>query len=392
MRRLHLIAFAYADRGHTKEYVGNFCKRLKNDFDIILHIASKEIIDIPPGIKTNYIGVDIAGVKAENFLKYGRFSNFFKNLSKQRLIVKYSREIVKNAKITERDCVYVMDYTAFSLYFLFKGLRKINPKSYLWIHSARFESKDFVYALYKKMVKFIFNTYVAKTISGIVVNGDYIKTRLSNYLDFEQNKIVVIQYPSEISFKRINKYEAREILGLDKHEEIVLFFGGLRHDKNIEELIISTAEAQNKPLLIIAGSESTVSKEQVVNWLKKHNHTNYFLDISYVTEEKMALYYSCSDVLLLTYNSESASQSGPLSLAREFVLPAIVTDAGEIGYYVKINGIGLVASPSVKDDFKNKVEEFFKIVQESNFDQNLKIAKAKYSWDNAAKTYTQIFS
>ena len=105
----------------------------------------------------------------------------------------------------------------------------------------------------------------------------------------------------------------------------------------------------------------------------------------------MALYYSCSDVLLLTYGSESASQSGPLSLAREFLLPAIVTDTGEIGYYIKQNNIGLTAALEIKDDFKTKLDYFFdeKNLQEHLL-ENLKRAKEVYSWDAAALKYIDL--
>ncbi|MET1260755.1 glycosyltransferase family 4 protein [Flagellimonas sp. DF-77] len=391
LRNLHLVVFAYGDRGHTKEYVSNFCSRLHHKYNITLYIGSTSKVEEPEHVNCVYINVDIAKVKAERFLKFGRLSNLFKNLKKQGLIIRYCREVLAKKNIQKDDVVYIMDYTAPSLFVLFRGLSRIRPKVYLWVHSARFKSKDLVYSLYKKMVQFILNRLGSKVLSGIVVNGDYIKAQLPGFLDFDADDIHVIQYPSEIEFSKIDKSEARKQLGLPKNEDIVLFFGGLRTDKNIEEVVRSTAMAKNKPLLIVAGSESTVSKQVLESWLAKHGHENYFLDISYVSEEKMALYYSASDVMLLTYNSESASQSGPLSLAREFLLPAIVTDAGEIGYYITKNNIGLVASPDEQDDYTEKVETFFNSDHKARFEKALQETKQRFSWENAAAKYHSLF-
>lgn len=391
MLKLHLMALSYADRGHTKEYVTNFCNRLHKKFDIVLYVASVVPVKVPAGITVKYIDVDITKLKAENFLKYGRFSNIYKNLKKQNLHISYCKQVVKQ-DIKKEDIVYIMDHTALSLIPIFKGLKRVKPKVFLWIHSARFDSKDFIYHLYKLSVKAIFNNYVSKFLSGIVVNGDVIKERLPQHLNFPKEKIHIIQYPSEIEYKIMDKEIARKSLNIPLDENVVLFFGGLRTDKNIEEVIRSTAQSKSKPLLIIAGSESTVSKNTIEEWLKKYNHENYFLDISYVTEENMALYYSCSDVLLLTYMSESASQSGPLSLAREFLLPAIVTDTGEIGYYIKQNNIGLVASPEIEGDYKTQLDYFFENqTLHEDLLENLKKAKAVYSWDAATLRYTELF-
>ncbi len=391
MPKLHLIALSYADRGHTKEYVTNFCNKLREKFDIVLYVASVTPVDVPVGISVEYIDVDITKLKAENFLKYGKFSNLFKNFKKQNLHISYCKQIIKQ-KIKSEDTVYIMDHTALSLIPIFKGLKKVKPKIFLWIHSARFDSKDFIYHIYKTGMKFIFNNYVSKSLTGVVVNGDIIKERLPQHLNFPKEKIHTIQYPSEIEYKMVGKEVARKSLRIPPNENVVLFFGGLRTDKNIEEVIRATAKSKIKPLLLIAGSESTVSQNTINEWLKKHHHENYFLDISYVTEENMALYYSASDVLLLTYMSESASQSGPLSLAREFLLPAIVTDTGEIGYYIKHNEIGLVASPTVKDDFITQLNHFFEHPDlRESLSRNLEKAKKAYSWDVAAQKYIEMF-
>lgn len=393
MKKIHLITYGYIGRGHGKEYVRNFCSHLGDNFDITLYVASNNEIDTPKNIKTIYIPFDWESLNIDNYKKYGRFNNVVKQLKKQSLTSNYCKDILKDGHIKNEDTVFIMDYTALSLVSFFKGIIKIKPKTFLWMHSARFDSKDIFYKVYKSLVKYAFKKYVTKYLTGIIVNGDFIKTKINEVLKYDNTKIHTIQYPSEIEYKKVPQHIAREKLGIDLNEKVVLFFGGLRKDKNIEEVIRSTALAKSKPLLLMAGSENTVKRTDIENWLKKYNHQNYKLDIDYISEENMALYYSASDTLLLTYMSESASQSGPLSLAREFELPAIVTDTGEIGYYVKNNDIGLVASPHKPDDFIEKIDVFFSnTATAKSFVQNVNVCKGKYSWNAASLKYKALFN
>ena len=392
MKKIHLITYGYIGKGHGKEYVRNFCKHLMRDFEIVLYVASNKQVQTPDNIKTVYIPFNWEDLSPQKFKKYGKFSTIFIQLKKQILTANYCKAVLKENHIQKDDVVFMMDYTALSLISFFKGVKKIEANTFLWMHSARFDSKDVFYKIYKLFVKLAFKRYVSKNLSGMIVNGDFIKTKINEILKFNLEKIHVIQYPSEIEYKKIPKHVAREKLEINLEEKIVLFFGGLRKDKNIEEVIRSTALAKCKPLLLIAGSENLIKSSDIESWLKKYNHQNYKLDIDYISEENMALYYSASDVLLLTYMSESASQSGPLSLAREFELPAIVTDTGEIGYYVKKNAVGLVASPFLANDFIEKIDSFFDDKESINsFLRNVNICKSKYSWDSAASKYNQLF-
>lgn len=395
MKRIHLISAIYVTKGHGYEYIRNFCINLQHDYDIVLHIASKNELNTPKDIKVHYTNIDYSTTNAENFSKFSYSAPYFRAIVKQIISYRYYKKIINSKLIRKEDLVYIMDYDVLPLVFLIRALKsKKLTNIFLWIHSAKFQSKDILYTLYKSIFKFIFNNLIFSNIKGVVVNGNYIKQQILRNLKVIPEKIHVIQYPSEIPFKKINKDLARQKLDIGKDEKIILFFGMLRMDKNIELTIYSAAEASSSPKLIIAGSEASVTKKEIEGWIIKHNLKNYILDIGYIPEEKMALYYSSSDLLILTYDLESGSQSGPLSLAREFELPALVTNTGEIGDYVINNNVGFVAESNNLNDFAKKIDIFFgeNLGKEENLKNSLKDAKKKYSWISAKEKYLKLFN
>lgn len=385
----------YATKGHGFEYVRNFCNHLNKHFDIVLHIASNKAINTPTGISTHYTHVEYDKTDAQNFNKFSFLAPYLRALSKQKKSYLYYDKIIKSNLIGEKDLIYIMDYDVLPLTHLITRLRKKGINNiFLWIHNAKFKSNDFLYTLYKSIFKLIFEKKIENYLQGIIVNGEYIKNEILLNLNVLPEKVHVIQYPSEIPFKRIPKALARDKMGFDLNEKIILFFGMLRKDKNIEFTIESVSKAKSTPKLIIAGSEASVTKKEVSQWLEKYNCKNYYLDIDYISEEKMALYYSCSDLLILTYELESGSQSGPLSLAREFKLPALVTNVGEIGKYVMDNNVGFTADPKIKNQFTIKIDNYFDRSPSQNISLNnsLKIAKDLYSWESARNKYLNLFN
>lgn len=392
MKRLHLVSTSYVTKGHGFEYIGNFCEKLCEDFEIVLHIPSKVEIVTPDNITLNYVSIDYSRTEADNFLKYGKLAPYIRAIVKQLYSYLYYKKIIKSNKIKKGEMVYMMDYDVIPLIFLLRKLKKTKAKMFLWIHSAKFNSKDIIYTFYKYIFKKVFQKYISKNVKGIVVNGEYIKEKIVNILRVDGKKVHVIQYPSKIKYNKILKKTARNRINIKENENVILFFGMLRRDKNIKHLIDSVSKVKNDVLLLIAGSEASVKKAEIIEWIQEYGVKNYYLDIDYISEEKMALYYSSSDLLVLTYELESGSQSGPLSLAREFELPSLVTNTGEIGYYVKSNNLGMTAEVKIEGDFAKKIDAFFDENKNVELIDSLRIAKEKYSWQSAYVNYLKLFN
>ena len=118
-----------------------------------------------------------------------------------------------------------MDYDVLALLFLSKKLKYYTVRVFLWVHSAKFQSKDLIYQTYKSIFKYIFKKHIDGIVEKVIVNGDYIKNQIVTNLAIPPNRVEVIQYPSEIEFSPLEKNTARQILGFGKSDKIILFFG-----------------------------------------------------------------------------------------------------------------------------------------------------------------------
>ncbi|MGK7389596.1 MAG: glycosyltransferase family 4 protein [Candidatus Cyclobacteriaceae bacterium M2_1C_046] len=382
----------YSNKGHSFEYINNFYKYLNDRINIHLITTFAKEFKNPNNIPTTFIDIDFSNNEAQNFNKYGPFKLYARALNKIWLTLLFYRKLIKLYKFNSGDILFLMDYELTSLPYLINKISGKNIKIFIWFHSAKFKARDVIYKIHKKFISNLFKLYIKKRISYLIVNGEYIKKLSSLYLRLPLNQIKVIQYPSELSVKKIDKSAARRALNIDEETNVILYFGMLRIDKNLDQTIESVAKAKNNPLLIIAGSEASVTKYDIENWVKKYKLKNFLLDIEYLSEEKIATYYSAADILLLTYNIDTGSQSGPLSLAREFILPAIVPDHGEIGYYIKKYGIGMTVNRS--SSYEDEINKFFELsVKEKEvLNHNLHKSKEEFSWNHAANDYYQLIA
>ena len=87
-----------------------------------------------------------------------------------------------------------------------------------------------------------------------------------------------------------------------------------------------------------------------------------------------------SDLLVLPYNS--ASQSGILSQAWQYNLPAIVTNVGGLSEYVDENKSGYIVEPNDTVGLSAKIGHFFNSNDSLEMPKYIKLNKHKYSWDN----------
>lgn len=92
----------------------------------------------------------------------------------------------------------------------------------------------------------------------------------------------------------------------------LLYFGALRYDKGIDILLESLNYTSESFNLIICGKESTFSETFVKTKISHFNQDRFILDINYVSDEKMNMYYDVADVVVLPYREHFLGESGIL--------------------------------------------------------------------------------
>ncbi|MGI2039033.1 hypothetical protein ACRN9Z_13305 [Shewanella frigidimarina] len=364
--KVGIFSLTYNSRGHSKEYIDNLIKNLDSNYEF-------ELISYDQKVNDSGVGI-LDYNSSQRFSSYRKiFRRFFCSL--QLLYIQYS-------KLKSCDKILFSDYEYFSLLFiLFIFKRK---KNIVWVHSATLNG-SVLYYVYKK----IFFKFVNKlNVFEYIVNGQESYKLLSKLID---KKITLIQYPSELSMQPLNKELAKKKLGFNG-KKIFSLLGMIRADKNYEFAIKSfsksTANNSNGALLVIAGAPSGINSNQIDRWLNMYNVKNVYKDYNYLSEERLNCTFSATDVLLIPYGENCSSQSGPLSLCRNYLIPAIVREGGEIGNYVSYFNVGLTCSSS--KDFSDAINKYNSSIPNVTL-KSLNEVKNLFSWSSAAKKYIEVF-
>ena len=382
-----ILSLSYNQIGHAREYIDNLYKNLKDSINIEIPISK----DTSKTLKEKaYRPLNIKSKTFEDikYLKFGKIYKVIRKIDEFFYALKFYRKVWKIYR-KEKDVIfYFTEYEYFSMILFSLFLKIKNKRFIIWIHSASNKGNLF-YRIYKTISLNLIKYIVGKG-NRIVVNGELIKNILVNEFKYKENLIKVIQYPSELTkpLPKISKEKARKILGIPTNEKVVLHFGILREDKEIDKIIEAISLSKTKPFLIIAGKEAFYTKEKIKKLLEKYNVKKYKLLIKYLIEEEIHLLYSASDLLLIIYKEGSISQSGPLSLARNYLLPVLASNIGEIGYYVNKYNTGILIDQNSPREIADKIDYFFS--KKISFKMDIEKAQKIFSWKNASKVYINL--
>lgn len=181
-----------------------------------------------------------------------------------------------------------------------------------------------LYSLVKLIIKFSTCT---------IVHENKLKEILQDEYKCNSSKIQVIPHGIEEREDSIESNKAKQMLGF-QDKKIVLFFGYLTGYKGIELLIEAFDHLDDKDaVLIIAGGEHPRLKEEesykkyIGSLKKKAKDTGRnVIFTGFVPEEKIAIYFSATDVVVCPY-TVFMSSSGPLSLSMTYAKPFLVSES-----------------------------------------------------------------
>ncbi|PSW03864.1 glycosyltransferase [Photobacterium lipolyticum] len=374
LSKLVCLSLTYNANGHSKDYVDSFANSLQKDYEIDILCFGKPKED-------------------NDFIKYcegdAAHLDYVPNqiLSTHRKIIRrffaslrlYGEFFLLKKLRSER--LYFLDYEYLSLALLLKFVLK-DKKKYILLHSVS-DVDGGSKGLYKKLF--------FRMISGInnvefIVNGEksleIIRNRTSN-------KVSLIQYPTELKVTRVKKDEAKVSLRLKK-KLVISLIGMIRKDKNYSKAIEAFAKSNlcndDNCQLVIAGYPSNVKEDEINYLLNANGVRNYTFIPRYLTEDELNICFSASDYLLVPYGDGGTSQSGPLSQARLYHLPAIVQANGEIGDYVSRENVGFTF-----ESFP-ELTELLNGLNCRTDDFDFSTVNNKYSWSQARISYLNIFS
>lgn len=246
-------------------------------------------------------------------------------------------------------------------------------------------------ALFLKYGLWIITKLIYRGSDKIVVHEDYFRNILANDYGVDIEKIAVIPHGIEKRNDIIPKEKAKQILGVEDKNSL-LFFGYIAGYKGIETLIDAFNYLDDKDYaLFIAGGEhprlrDDLDYQKYIKDLKDgaEKLSKNIIFTGFVPEEKIPLYFSATDLVVLPYTLEMSS-SGPLAFSIAYNCPFLVSDA--LKESVTLNEIIFQRNP---EDLANKIDLFFnsndlkrKVV---NYGKRL---KCEWKWTTVGKkTYS----
>ena len=149
--------------------------------------------------------------------------------------------------------------------------------------------------------------------------------------------------------EEISKFKNQ--LGINKDDQVILFFGYVRKYKGLDILLKAFWKIVQKfpnTLLLVVG-EFYDNPDNYYNLIEELNIQERVKVINqFVANEEVAKYFFATDVVVLPYRS--ATQSGILNVAYGFNKPVIVTNVGGLAEFVIEGKTGFVIKPGSEDE------------------------------------------
>jgi glycosyltransferase involved in cell wall biosynthesis len=200
----------------------------------------------------------------------------------------------------------------------------------------------------------------------IFVHTKKMKDELCGDFGVAEDAVTVIRYPINNAFPdtELTPADAKRRLGLELHEQAILFFGRLVPYKGIEHLLEAVRLLLDKRpdyRLIIAGEPKKVA-EKYLKEIQSALHRLFdlgqvILKAEFIADHDLELYFKAADVMVLPY--KEIFQSGVLFLAYSFGLPVVATDVGSFREEIIDGNTGFLCRPGEPADIAAALERYF---------------------------------
>ena len=230
-----------------------------------------------------------------------------------------------------------------------------------------------------------FNRYFLNRNDAFIAMTEKVKADLLSYLP--DAKCMVIPHPVYNQFgPRIDREVALQALGLSqfKDKKILLFFGIIRDYKGLDVLIETLAKLDDSYHLIIAGEAYGDFKkyQRLMDQVQVSERCHVFE--RYIDDHEVPLFFSASDVCMLTY--KSATQSGISGISQHFELPTIATNVGGLAESIENGVTGYVVENVVPEEIADAVQRYMNSNAKPIFSANIAKQNQANGWESFAKT------
>ncbi|AGB15633.1 glycosyltransferase [Halovivax ruber XH-70] len=203
--------------------------------------------------------------------------------------------------------------------------------------------------------------------------------------------ITVVPEPSTVEPPGFSQEYARQRIGLDPTETVLLFFGGLRKEKGIYQLLESL-QLYNGPkfTLLIAGPEASATQKEIRE-IEKSIDPTLSLNIRYIYDSEQ--YFIASDGVLCPYLDEFGEErtshvfQEALRLRRPVICPAFGSFESRLNSY----NLGVLYSPNTAEGLNRAIQRFVENPEQWYSTEDMFRFYKKHSFENLCSKLLEVY-
>ncbi len=236
----------------------------------------------------------------------------------------------------------------------------------------------------------VFTKYFFKHVDYFVTMSDSVERDLQKIKPGAKSKLLF--HPVYSNFgDPVEKEKALGKLNLE-NKKTILFFGFIREYKGLDVLLKAFSLLNNKEeyQLVVAGEFYSDEKKYIdlISELGIEKYVKLFSD--FIPTSDVKYYFSAADFVALPY--KSATQSGIVQIANNFLKPVVATDVGGLGEIIKDGYNGYVVEPNSPQAFADAIEKFYSEADQLKMRENIKSELNKFSWSKFVEEIEELVS
>ena len=241
---------------------------------------------------------------------------------------------------------------------------------------------------------------VYRSVHEVIVHSDFIKKALLTAFPLPPSKVHVVphgNFDHYLSDTDLPKPAARNRLGLNSEDNVVLFFGYIREYKGLDLLLeaLPRAVARDTRLrLVIAGAPHTEAlKARYMAMIEQSGVSDRILfHAHFIDSEQVSVYFNAADLVVLPY--KNIYHSGIIHLAYSYGKPVVATNVGDFSETIVCGRSGVVLKENTAGDLSDALLDSFadanRLVRMGKYARELSVTK--YSWHDIGAATRSIYA
>lgn len=232
----------------------------------------------------------------------------------------------------------------------------------------------------RRLLDLALTRYAIAPVDGFIVMSKSVRDDLLRIRPAARYRLV--PHPIyDVFGSRQPKSEARAALNLPDGP-LALFFGYVRPYKGLDLLLKALPRIREHiPLRLMVAGEFYEGEERYRRMIAELGLAQAVIfHADYIAQDRVALFFSAADVVILPY--QSATQSGIVPVAYHLDTPVIATDVGGLSEVVRDGVTGLIVPPDDPEALAAAVVRYYVDGLEAPLRAGVAAEKHRYSWAN----------